>query len=225
MKLQAEVYSILILTVFLFILFKAMNKKLVALEIKEKPKGLALKAVLFVETINNFTIQNMGEKHGRRMSAYIGSVFIYILLANMMGLLGLQSPTSNYSVTLVLAIISFCLIQHAKIDQNGIKGYFKGFFEPFFPFVIPNFFGTVAPLISLSLRLFGNVLSGTVIMTLLYTFTAWLSGFVPLIGGFNFVGVVVAPVLHLYFDMFSAFLQAFIFISLTSILIAVEYAE
>ncbi|QIK69731.1 F0F1 ATP synthase subunit A [Erysipelothrix sp. HDW6C] len=223
--IQVEVYSIVLITIILSLTFVVIGKTMRTLTLNEKPKGIALGAVLYVQTLSNFTIQNMGEKHGKRMAGYIGSVFIYILIANMFGLTGLQAPTSNYSVTLVLAIITFCLIQHAKIDANGFKGYLKGFFEPFFPFVIPNFFGTVAPLISLSLRLFGNVLSGTVIMTLLYTFTGWLSSFIPLIGGFNFVGVIVAPVLHLYFDMFSAFLQAFIFISLTSILIAVEYQD
>ncbi|MBK2402656.1 MULTISPECIES: F0F1 ATP synthase subunit A [unclassified Erysipelothrix] len=222
---QSELYSVLILTIAVSALIYVIGTKLKDLTLEERPKGLVLKAVLYVQTITTFTVQNMGEKHGKRMAAYIGSVFIYILLANMMGLTGLEAPTSNYSVTLVLAIITFVLIQIAKIDANGVKGYIKGFFEPFFPFVIPNFFGTVAPLISLSLRLFGNVLSGTVIMTLLYTFTAWVSSFVPVIGGFNFMGVIVAPVLHLYFDLFSAFLQAFIFISLTSILIAVEYSE
>lgn len=220
--MQVEVYSILILTLVLSLGFFFVGRKLLNLDATKPVKGFALKAVLYVETITNYTVANMGEKHGKRMAAYIGSVFIYILLANMMGLLGLSAPTSTLSVTLVFAIITFVLIQHAKIDANGFKGYIKSFFEPFFLFVIPNFFGAIAPLISLSLRLFGNVLSGTVIMTMLYTFGAWVSGFIPIFG-FNWFGVLLAPVLHLYFDMFSAFLQAFIFISLTSILIAVEY--
>lgn len=220
--MQIEVVSILILTVVLCIGFYVAGKKLAHIDPEKPLSGFALKAVLYVETITNYTVDNMGEKHGKRMAAYIGSVFIYILLANMMGLIGLSSPTSTLSVTLVFAIITFCLIQYAKIDANGFVGYLKGFFDPFFLFVIPNFFGAIAPLISLSLRLFGNVLSGTVIMTLLYSFGAWVSGFLPIFG-FNWFGVLLAPVLHLYFDMFSAFLQAFIFISLTSILIAVEY--
>ncbi|NLL75535.1 MAG: F0F1 ATP synthase subunit A [Erysipelothrix sp.] len=221
---QVEVISILILTVVLCLLFYFAGRTLKDLDPMKPVSGFALKAVLYVETITNYTVDNMGEKHGKRMAAYIGSVFIYILLANMMGLLGLSAPTSTLSVTLVFAIITFCLIQYAKIDMNGFKGYIKSFFEPFFLFVIPNFFGAVAPLISLSLRLFGNVLSGTVIMTMLYSFGAWVSSFIPLFG-FNWFGVIIAPMLHLYFDLFSAFLQAFIFISLTSILIAVEYQD
>lgn len=220
--MQIEVISILILTLALCIGIYIAGKKIGQLEPDKPVRGFALKAVLYVETITNYTVDNMGEKHGKRMAAYIGSVFIYILLANMMGLLGLSAPTSTLSVTLVFAIITFCLIQYAKIDANGFVGYIKGFFQPFFLFVIPNFFGAIAPLISLSLRMFGNVLSGTVIMTMLYSLGAWVSSFIPL-GGFNWFGVLIAPVIHLYFDLFSAFLQAFIFISLTSILIAVEY--
>ena len=223
--LQSEQFSILFLTVLLGILFYIVGTKLKLLNIKEKPKGLAFLGVLYVETMTKLTVDNMGEKHGKKMAAYIGAVFIMIIVFNMSGLLGLSAPTSNFSVTLALAIITWIMIQWAKVSANGVGGYFKSFFEPFAPFVIPNVFGAIAPLISLSLRLFGNILSGTVIITLLYSFTAWLSAFVPLIGGFNFIGVVVAPVLHLYFDLFSAFLQAFIFISLTSIMIAVEYQE
>ena len=223
--LQSEQFSILFLTVLLGILFYIVGTKLKVLDIRKKPMGLAFLGVLYVETMTKLTVDNMGEKHGKKMAAYIGAVFIMIIVFNMSGLLGLSAPTSNFSVTLTLALITWIMIQWAKVSENGVGGYFKSFFEPFAPFVIPNVFGTIAPLISLSLRLFGNILSGTVIMTLLYSFTAWLSAFVPLIGGFNFIGVVVAPVLHLYFDMFSAFLQAFIFISLTSIMIAVEYQE
>lgn len=222
--MQPEVISIIILTVVLSVIFISVGKKLKKLDPTEVPKGLTRSLIFYVETLSDYTIESMGKEHGKTMAAYIGSVFTFILLANMMGLLGLESPTSSLSVTLVFALISFFLIQRASIKKNGFGGYIKGFFQPIFLFVIPNFFGAVAPLISLSLRLFGNVLSGSVIMTLVYTFAAWISSF--LFGtGFNWFGVVIAPVLHLYFDMFSAFLQAFIFISLTQILISVEYQD
>ena len=222
--MHPEVISIIVLTIVLSILFITVGRKLKKLNPDEVPKGLTRNLIFYVETLNGYTVESMGEKHGKTMAAYIGSVFTFILLANMMGLLGFETPTSSLSVTLVFALISFILIQRASIQTNGFKGYIKGFFEPFFLFVIPNFFGAVAPLISLSLRLFGNVLSGSVIMTLVYTFAAWVSSF--LFGsGFNWFGVIIAPVLHLYFDLFSAFLQAFIFISLTQILISVEYQD
>lgn len=222
--MSGEVISIIILTCFLSVLFIAVGRRLKHLDPDTVPKGLTRTLLFYVETLTNYTVESMGEKHGKPMAAYIGAVFTYILLANMMGLTGLESPTSSLSVTLVFAIISFILVQRASIKSNGLKGYIKGFFQPIFLFFIPNFFGAIAPLISLSLRLFGNVLSGGVIMTLVYTFAAWVSSF--LFGtGFNWFGVIIAPVLHLYFDLFSAFLQAFIFISLTQILIAVEFQD
>ena len=220
--MQIEIFSIVLLTIILCVGIYIAGKVLKDIDPDESVNGFTRVAVFYVESITNYTVGNMGEKHGKRMAAYIGSVFIYILLANMWGLTGLSAPTSTLSVTLVFAIITFCLIQAAKIESNGFKGYLKSFFQPFFLFVIPNFFGAIAPLISLSLRMFGNVLSGTVIMTMIYALGAWVSSFIP-IAGFNWFGVLVAPVVHLYFDIFSAFLQAFIFISLTSILIAVEY--
>lgn len=225
--LQTEVLSIVVITIFISALVIYLGNRIKRLQTDEVPRGFVLTGVLFVEAILDMTVKTMGKKHGPKMAAYIGSVFLYLLLANTVGLFGLSAPTANYSVTLVLALITWIMIQYTKIRENGFKGFIKGFFEPFAPFVIPNIFGTLAPLISLSLRLFGNVLSGSIIMSLLYTFTGWLSGQIPLLGasGVNFLSVFVTPWVHLYFDLFSGFLQAFLFISLTSVFIAVEYNE
>lgn len=197
------------------------GKHINELEVDKKPKGVANVVITYVSMLRNVVLQNMGPR-GENYAAYISTIFLYILISNMSGLLGLNPPTGNYSVTLSFALISWLLIQKAKIQTNGVKDFIKGFFQPIFLFVIPNFFGTIAPLISLSLRMFGNVVAGGVIMTLLYQFTGWLTSFV-LPGEFNILGMVVAPIFHVYFDIFSAFLQAFIFISLTTILTSVEF--
>ncbi|NLY63089.1 MAG: F0F1 ATP synthase subunit A [Erysipelothrix sp.] len=217
--------SIIVITLVLSFLIIFLGKRVSKLSVTSNPKGFLQVGILYVEMINNVIVTNMGKKHGPKFSAYLGSVFIYMLLANTAGLFGLESPTSSLSVTLIFAIITWVLIQAANISTNGWKGYFKGFFDPFVPFVIPNVFGALAPLISLSMRLFGNVLSGGIIMSMLYAFTAGISAYIPLIGGFNVFGVVIAPVIHLYFDLFSGFLQAFVFMTLTTILISVEYSE
>ncbi len=222
---QIEQLSIIVITGVLCVLIYWLGRSVKKLTLEKTPSGIALLSVLYVKTFIDFTVDNMGKKHGYKMSAYIGSAFLYILVSNISGLFGLEAPTSNYSVTLALALITWVLIQGTKIRENGVAGYLKGFFKPFFLFVIPNVFSTIAPLISLSLRMFGNVLSGAFIMSLLYSVTGWLSGFVPVIGGINFIAVVITPWLHLYFDLFSGFLQAFLFISLTTIFIAIEYND
>lgn len=222
---QTEQISIIIITIFLSIFFWLVNKQLKKLRTDETPNRLIAGIITFVDWIDNYTINAMGEKYGRMFSAYIGSVFVYILVSNLSGLVGLSAPTANYSVTFVFAAITWVMIQAVSIKENGFNGYLKGFLDPFTFFLIPNIFGQIAPLISLSLRLFGNVIAGATIMSLLYAFTGWISQFVPLIGNFNFFGVIVAPILHLYFDLFSGFLQTFIFISLSIIFIGVEVSQ
>lgn len=191
-------------------------------DVMEKPKGLVNLAVMLVETINGMVIENTNEDKAKVLAPYICYLAMYLLVCNLMGLLSLSAPTCNYSVTLALAFITFVLKEMEALKTNGIKAYLHGFIEPIVPFIIPNFFGKVAPLISMSLRLFGNILSGTIIMTLIYTFTGWLSSFIPVIGQFNILGPVIAPVLHAYFDVFAGCIQMFIFITLTQVLIGNE---
>jgi F-type H+-transporting ATPase subunit a len=223
--MQTEVYSIIFISLLMIGYIMLTHNRLLKYEEGTKPKGLVVLAIAYVEAMLSITVPVMGKKRGRAMAAYVGTIFMYILLSNWAGLFGIKNPTANFSVTLALALITWMGIQYTKIRENGVKGYVMGFFEPFPFFVIPNIFSMFAPLISLSLRMFGNVLSGTIIMSMFYSFTSWLSGNIPLVGGFDFMGVVLAPWLHLYFDIFSGFLQAFLFISLTTIFIGIEYKE
>lgn len=222
MMYQEEQLSILAITIFIGVIFWMIGNKASQLSGREAPNRTMAAVVSYVEFITDYTESAMGKRYGRRFAAYIGALFFYLLVANFSGLIGLSPPTSNFSVTLVLAVITWLSIQGVKFKENGIKGYFKSFIEPMPFFLIPNIFSEISPLISLSLRLFGNVLSGSVIMSLLYMFTGWVSQFLPIIGEFNFLGVIVAPVLHIYFDIFVGFLQAFLFISLTIIFIGME---
>lgn len=219
---QEEQISIIIVTAIIALAFWKIGNSLSNLDGEKKPNRLMAAVIAYVQFIRDYTISSMGKQYGTAYSIYIGSVFVYILVSNMSGLFGLTAPTTNFSVTLLLALITWISIQVVKFKENGVKGYFKSYIEPMPLFLIPNVLSEVSPLISLSLRLFGNILSGSVIMSLLYIFTGWISQFMPVIGGFNFVGVVLAPVLHLYFDLFSGFIQAYLFISLTIIFIGME---
>lgn len=222
---QVEVFSILIIASALIVFFLFANRSLQKADPFEKPKGMVLICTILVGFFEKLTIDNMGAKAAKKYAPYIGALALFMVVSNLSGLLGLAQPTANYSVTLTLALITFILIQRTKIKTNGIKGYLHGFIEPFPPFIVMNFFGTIAPLVSMSLRLFGNITSGSIIMTLVYTFTGFLSGFIPVIGGFDFVGVALAPILHAYFDVFAGFIQTYIFIMLTTIFIGNELPQ
>jgi F-type H+-transporting ATPase subunit a len=77
--------------------------------------------------------------------------------------------------------------------------------------------GTVTPLISLSFRLWGNILAGEIVLAIIYTAIWNLTKSVPVLGTINFLGSVIAPVFHLYLDVVAAIIQGFIFVILTSI--------
>ena len=89
----------------------------------------------------------------------------------------------------------FLYSQYLGIKRKGVGTYIKGFFEPIFLMFPMNVLGELAKSISHSFRLFGNVVGGGIIITLLYQFFPW---FIPV------------P-LHFWFDIFSAFIQVLIF--------------
>ena len=116
--------------------------------------------------------------------------------------MGLRPPTADYGVTLPLGIITFTLIWFNKFKHNKPKALWADMcspLPPWLPIWLPiNLISEIAVPISLSLRLFANVLSGTVMMALIY---GLLSKFAFLWPG----------ILHAYFDLFSGFIQALVF--------------
>ena len=172
------------------------------------------------------------EKHyAENLTPYIVVLWVYIFTANIISLFGISSPTANFSVTLLLALITWILIQIAEFKFMGVGGYFHSFLEPI-PVMLPmNIFGKFSTLVSMSLRLFGNILCGGIMMELVYSFCQFLSNsliglFVSVEGNvFNFIAPVIAPVLHAYFDIFSGAIQTLVFVTLTVVLIGNDIPE
>lgn len=169
----------------------------------EKEPGLFQNIVeLIVEMLDNMITGVMG-KSAPKFLNYISTIFIFILISNISGIFGLRAPTADYGVTLPLGIISFCLIFFNKIKHQKVSGFIKGLCDPW-PFWAPiNIIGDIAVPISLSLRLFANVLSGTVMLALVY-------GLLPI-----FVKIGIPAVLHAYLDLFSGAIQTYVFCMLT----------
>ena len=214
-EIHPTVITTLIIVLFLSIMAVVINKKLKKVDFRENPKGLLLIAEIFVESIEKLTTEVMGKKN-LYFAPYIGTLALFLAIANLSGLLGFAPPTSDYNVTLALSIMTFVMIHYNNIKFNGIKSYLKGFFEPL-PLLFPiNLLGDIATPVSLSFRLFGNILSGVIIMSLLYSGLSAISVFlIPF----------VAPVFHAYFDVFSGLLQTFIFIMLTMVFVAGAIGE
>lgn len=175
--------------------------------LKTKPAGKQVIAEIIVDGIYNLTETTMGKKF-KNFAPYIGTILLLVGVANISGLLGLRPPTSDLNTTLGLSLITFVLIHFTGIKTKGIGGYLKGFLEPM-PFLLPiNLMGEIATPISLSFRLFGNILGGLIIMTLVYQALGWIA-LLP-----------IPAVLHAYFDLFAGLLQSFIFGMLTMVFVS-----
>lgn len=186
---------LLVLFIFGFFARRAMLKA------TEVPTGFQNVVELIVEMLDKMVDNTMG-KNGKNFRNYIGTIFIFILVSNISGLFGLRPPTADYGVTLPLGLMTFTLIHVNKFRYQKVSGVIKGLCDPW-PFWAPiNMIGDIAVPISLSLRLFANVLSGTVMMALVY-------------GLLNKVALFWPAVLHVYFDMFSGAIQTYVFCMLT----------
>ena len=158
-------------------------------------------AELVVEMLDKMIAGVMG-KFSPKFRNYISTIFIFILLSNISGLFGLRPPTADYGVTLALGVMTFSLIHFNKFKHQKVKGVIAGLCDPW-PFWAPiNIIGDVAVPISISLRLFANVLSGTVMMALVY-------------GLLSKIAIVWPGALHVYFDLFSGAIQTYVFCMLT----------
>lgn len=186
---------LLVLTVFALCANRAMKKA------SDVPGNFQNVVELAVEMLDNMIKGTMG-KNATGFRNYIGTIFIFILFSNISGLLGLRPPTADYGVTFPLGILTFTLVTFNKFKHQKVSGVIKGLCEPW-PFWAPiNIIGDLAVPISLSLRLFANVLSGTIMMALIYGLLNWIALFWP-------------AVLHVYFDMFSGAIQTYVFCMLT----------
>lgn len=163
---------------------------------------------LLVDGLYGFIGETMGKK-GMKFAPYISTLLIFLVVANLIGLIGFRPPTADVNTTFGLATISFILIQGTGLRSKGGWGYIKGLFEPF-PFMFPlNVISEISTPISMAFRLFGNILGGMIIMALLYR-----------------VAPIVIPVFpHIYFDLFSGVIQAFIFTMLTMVFVSMASDE
>ena len=167
----------------------------------EVPSGFQNVVELIVEMLDKMVGGVMG-KQAIRFRNYIGTLFIFIFISNISGLFGLRPPTADYGVTFALAIISFTLIRYNELKYQKLSGVLKGLCDPWPIWAPINIIGNLAVPISLSLRLFANILSGTAIMALIYTLLSK-------------VAIIWPAALHVYFDLFSGAIQTYVFCMLT----------
>ena len=195
----------------------------------KKPKGILFLAEVGVNFFDNLVESLMGKRY-RNFGGFMMAVACYLFVAFIFGLTGLPSPIVYLATPLSLGLIAFVAIHINAMRFNKFK-YFKRFIEPVPVFLPVNLISMWAPLLSLTMRLFGNALAGWTLMTLVYSAFNNIGGVVidfvnnsQLHFG-SFIAPFITPVLHAYFDLFSGLIQTCVFMFLTMIFVANEGPE
>ncbi len=149
-------------------------------------------------------IENIGLRPARDFLPFLGSLFLFILLSNILSVVpGYQAPTGSLSTTTALALSVLVATPFWGIRRRGLVGYLKLYLEPT-PFMLPfNIIGEVSRTLALAVRLFGNVMSGAMI-------AATLLSVVP----------IIFPVVMSALGLITGVIQAYIFAVLAAVYIA-----
>lgn len=175
----------------------------------DEPNAVQNVVEMLVEMLDGVVKGNMGI-HAKKYLNYIEVLMAFIFLSNISGLFGLRPPTADFATTLGLALITFVMIEYAWIKTKGVR-FVKDLFDPFPIFFPINVISEFATPVSMSLRLFGNVTAGTIMLSLWYTLMPW------------FAKIGIPMFLHGYFDFFSGAIQTYVFAMLTMVFVSDRY--
>ena len=162
-----------------------------------KVSGISRKqavAEMVYTALVNFVRGNMGPDFDRYIPL-VGAIFISSLVSNLISLVGIWSPTADLMTELAWGLVVFVLITYHKIKASGLGGYLKGFLDPIFVLLPINIMSECFTPVSMACRHFGNILSGTVISTLIYAaLTAANNALFGALGSNLFVAIAVAAI-------------------------------
>ncbi len=199
--------EVLVMTGIVFLLaltfgFVASRQK------KILPGKLQLIGELIVLTFFGLTEEALGRTHARTYAPLICALFIFLLISNWLGILPhLEEPTRDLNTPLSLGILGFVVAHYVGIRNKGFKVYIKSYFEPVF-FLMPlNVIGELAKIVSISFRLFGNIMGGAIIILVVSYLT---------------YSILLPPFLNIFFGLFVGTIQAFVFTMLTVVYISVQ---
>ncbi|MBU0995695.1 MAG: F0F1 ATP synthase subunit A [Proteobacteria bacterium] len=172
------------------------------------PGPIQIVGELFVEQFFSLAEETIGEELGKKYAPLICALFMFLVLSNWLGIIPhLDEPTKDLNTTLGLGLMGCFIAHYTAIKEKGLKTYLKGYIEPFFMMLPLNIIGELANVVSISFRLFGNIMGGSIIILVVSYLTYSL--FLP-------------PFLNAFFGFFSGTIQAFVFTMLTTVYIALK---
>lgn len=219
----------LIITTFLIIACVIIGQRVKKLSASDVPSGITLVSVMFVEMVNNM-ISDMYGKNWKKYAPLLLTILMYLLFANTIALVGLTAPLSNIMVALSFSVFAFLAIQIVGFTQTNALKRAKSMLNPL------TLVGEISTPLAMGLRLFGNLLSGSIIGLIIfrgsYELSTAIFGWVDIIGlnvlGFTIaqtLGVAVGSFIHAIFDVFFGAIQAYVYFMLFSIFMSLATEE
>ena len=204
--LPSGLQASLVITLVMMVVLTLVGLRVSKLKTHEVPTGFTLIMVNLVEMINN-NQRDFFKKHWRKFTPLLFTIFLFLSLANTASLFGLTAPLSNMAVAIGFSLFAFLSIQISALWIKKPKQRAKDLMDPHPLFLPINLIGEVSTPFAMGLRLFGNLISGSVIAIFIYYIIGW-------------AGILLGPFLHAIFDIFFGIVQAYVYYMLLSIFIS-----
>ncbi len=210
-NLSGGIKASLIITLLMMVILVFQGIKVSRLKTHEVPTGFTLVVVKIVDSINT-SQKDFFPTYWRKFTPLLFTILLYLSLANTAGLLGLTAPLSNISVALSFSIFAFLSIQFSALFIKKPKQRAKDIASPHWAFTPINIIGEMSTPFAMGLRLFGNLISGSIIALFIYAILGW-------------AGVILGPFLHAVFNIFFGVVQAYVYYMLLTIFISMAVEE
>ena len=198
LQLTSTVVNTWIVMALVSVLFIVLGRQL-----KVRPTRFQNALEWLVETIDGL-IGDMIPDHSRTFLPVVGTLTVFITVSNLSGLIpGIRSPTTDLNTPLALAIVVFFSVHYYGIREKGLVGHFRHYVEPIFILLPIEIASEFARTLSLTFRLFGNILGEEIVVAVLFLILP-----------------IVIPVPMMLFSIFTSVLQAYVFTLLTVIYIS-----
>ncbi|MFT6989410.1 MAG: F-type H+-transporting ATPase subunit a [Paraglaciecola sp.] len=200
LKLNATILFTWCLMLIFFISAKLLERSLTQSDKRTRLQNALEIIVLGIEK----QISSVGLPYPRQYIGFLGTLFLFIALANLLTIFpGYEPPTGSLSTTFSLALCVFIAVPYYGIKQRGLRDYLASYTKPTIIMLPFNIIGEISRTFALAVRLFGNIMSGTMII-----------GIMLVIAPFVF------PVVMTALGLLTGMVQAYIFFILASVYIA-----
>jgi F-type H+-transporting ATPase subunit a len=173
-----------------------------------RPGTAQILGEMIVSKLYGLTEDALDREKAKKYAPLITALFMFLLLSNWIGIVPhMHEPTKDLNTPLSLGIMGFFIAHYAGIRSKGIKKYLKEYCEPIFLMAPLNIIGEMSKIVSISFRLFGNIMGGSIII---------------LVVSYLVYNLVLPPFLLAFFGIFVGAIQAFVFTMLTVVYISVQ---